>query len=193
MARPREFDIDAALNGALEVFWEKGYGDASLPDLLEGMKLTRGSLYKAFTDKKTLYLRVLARYDEKEVGEGVRFLCDPDVAGLVRIETTFQAISEEVAAGDRRGCLLCSAAAGPAAFDADIRACVAASLGRMQVGFQTALEAALESSPTLGDAAANAQFLINQYVGHHIMARAGAPAEALRQSCAALMRLLTTR
>ena len=64
MARPREFDIDTALARALDVFWEKGYGDASLPDLLEGMKLTRGSLYKAFADKETLYLRVLERYDE---------------------------------------------------------------------------------------------------------------------------------
>ena len=45
------------------VFWQKGYEDASLPDLLEGMGLTRGSLYKAFKDKKSLFLKVLERYD----------------------------------------------------------------------------------------------------------------------------------
>ena len=59
MARPREFDTTTALNGAMNEFWTKGYDGASLPDLLEGMGITRGSLYKAFTDKKTLFLPTL--------------------------------------------------------------------------------------------------------------------------------------
>ena len=54
MARPREFDTDVALSGAMDVFWEHGYEGASLPDLLIGMHLTRGSLYKAFNGEKTL-------------------------------------------------------------------------------------------------------------------------------------------
>ncbi|MQQ10454.1 TetR family transcriptional regulator [Epibacterium sp. SM1979] len=182
MARPREFDIDTALARALDVFWEKGYDDASLPDLLEGMKLTRGSLYKAFVDKKTLYLRVLEQYDEKAVNEAVSLLTAPGTDGWVRIQELFRAITDVVEQGDRRGCLLCSAAAGPAAIDPEIGAAVASALGRMHGGFCSAIE----DSSHPQNAQSLAHLLVNQYVGHRIMARAGASLDMLRQSCAAL-------
>ena len=79
MARPRSFDIEDALEKAMHVFWEHGYEGASLPDLLDGMGLTRGSLYKAFTDKKTLFMQVLERYERQAVQAGVAMLNDPSV------------------------------------------------------------------------------------------------------------------
>ena len=80
MARPREFDIERATESALEVFWEHGYEGASLPDLLEGMQLARGSLYKAYSDKKTLFLSVLERYEVAAVAQAVDLLTDPHIA-----------------------------------------------------------------------------------------------------------------
>ena len=65
MARPREFEPAEAVEKAMQVFWQHGYEDASLPDLLNGMGLTRGSLYKAFGDKRQLFLRALERYLEQ--------------------------------------------------------------------------------------------------------------------------------
>ena len=44
MARPREFEIEDALQDAMNVFWEKGYDGASMPDLLTGMGIARGEL-----------------------------------------------------------------------------------------------------------------------------------------------------
>ena len=67
MARPREFDIDEALERAMDVFWTKGYDGASLQDLLEAMNIARGSLYKAFQDKHSVYLAALDRYDRTEI------------------------------------------------------------------------------------------------------------------------------
>ena len=71
MARPREFEPEEAIQKAMQVFWEHGYEGASLPDLLAGMGLTRGSLYKAFKDKKSLFLLVLDRYEMSAVKSGV--------------------------------------------------------------------------------------------------------------------------
>ena len=67
MARPREFDLDHALESAMLVFWEHGFEGASLPDLLDGMGITRGSLYKAFEDKKALFLKAMELYENKHV------------------------------------------------------------------------------------------------------------------------------
>jgi AcrR family transcriptional regulator len=62
--RPREFDIDKALDAAMGVFWRKGYAGASLPDLTGAMGISAPSLYAAFGSKAGLYRRVLARYDD---------------------------------------------------------------------------------------------------------------------------------
>jgi AcrR family transcriptional regulator len=60
--RPREFDIDKALETALHVFWEKGYEGTSLPDLTEAMGINRPSLYAAFGNKETLFRKAIDRY-----------------------------------------------------------------------------------------------------------------------------------
>src|SRR6516165_10435871 len=62
--RPREFDIDEALDRALQVFWRKGYEGASLLDLTEAMGINRPSLYAAFGSKEALFRRALDRYAE---------------------------------------------------------------------------------------------------------------------------------
>lgn len=60
--RPREFDTGLALDNAMTVFREKGFHAASVSDLSRAMNLTAGSIYKAFTDKRTLFLNVFERY-----------------------------------------------------------------------------------------------------------------------------------
>ncbi len=60
--RPREFDIDRALEQVMSVFWAHGYEGTSVADLMEATGLQKGSLYKAFTDKHTLFLSALDRY-----------------------------------------------------------------------------------------------------------------------------------
>jgi len=60
--RPRTFDIDYALDRAVEVFWKHGFQDASMHELTEAMGLSKPSLYAAFGDKEALYLKTLERY-----------------------------------------------------------------------------------------------------------------------------------
>jgi hypothetical protein len=55
MARPREFDPDAALDGAIGVFREHGCEGSSAQMLVDAMGIGRQSLYATFGDKWQLY------------------------------------------------------------------------------------------------------------------------------------------
>jgi AcrR family transcriptional regulator len=61
--RPREFDIELALDRAMELFWRKGYEGTSVSDLTETLGITRPSLYAAFGNKEALFKTVLDRYE----------------------------------------------------------------------------------------------------------------------------------
>ena len=62
VGRPRSFDIDKALDRALQVFWHKGYEGTTLSDLTQAMGINRPSLYAAFGNKETLFRKALDRY-----------------------------------------------------------------------------------------------------------------------------------
>lgn len=62
LGRPREFDIETAVEKAMNAFWSKGYEGTSLLDLTKAMGISRPSLYAAFGSKEQLFLRVLDKY-----------------------------------------------------------------------------------------------------------------------------------
>lgn len=64
MARTKEFDPDAALRAALELFWRRGYEATSMSDLVEHLGVGRASIYATFGNKRELYLKALARYEQ---------------------------------------------------------------------------------------------------------------------------------
>jgi len=62
VGRPREFDVDDALDAAMRAFWAKGYEATSLADLMAATGLHKGSLYQTFGDKHSLFIQSLKRY-----------------------------------------------------------------------------------------------------------------------------------
>jgi AcrR family transcriptional regulator len=68
MGRPREFNIEAALDVASELFWRKGYEGTSLSNLTEAIGITPPSFYFAFKSKETLFKQVVDRYQSGHLG-----------------------------------------------------------------------------------------------------------------------------
>jgi TetR/AcrR family transcriptional regulator, transcriptional repressor for nem operon len=182
MARPREFDIDEALERAMNVFWTKGYDGASLQDLLDAMNIARGSLYKAFEDKHAVYLAALDRYDRTEIQRAVDVLRDRSAGdGAARIHRFLEdARAAVVRRHDRRGCFLCNAAVDRAPMDAVIQDKVLAMMKRMERAVAAALNESAQAADWPAKRRAEAALaLTNAYVGLRVLARSGFPPKDL--------------
>ena len=103
MGRPREFDIETALDDALRVFWRLGYEGASMAELTEAMGITKPSLYAAFGNKEELFRKTLDRYAD---GPGVyaRVALQKATAREV-VEHILYASADVLTNPDNPGCL----------------------------------------------------------------------------------------
>src|SRR5579859_522598 len=95
MGRPRAYDLEAALEQAMKVFWRLGYEGASLAELTKAMGINSPSLYAAFGSKEGLFKAVLDHYDawrEKRLNETLaaptaREVAERLLSGLVELAT----------------------------------------------------------------------------------------------------------
>jgi len=62
MGRPREFEIEDAIEKATGLFWRNGYEGTSLSDLTTAIGITPPSFYFAFGSKEGLFKKVIERY-----------------------------------------------------------------------------------------------------------------------------------
>ncbi len=76
MPRTPEYDRAEALSAAMDVFWQYGYEASSIQKLLDAMKINRGSLYSAFTDKQTLFKSTLDLY-----AQGIQQMVEQQIIG----------------------------------------------------------------------------------------------------------------
>lgn len=103
--RPREFDLDVALDRALSLFWEYGYEGTSLSDLLQTMGVSSASFYAAFGSKDHLFARVMDRY-RSQYGTVLDPLSDPALSPRAALHTALRrSASMQSDAAHPRGCL----------------------------------------------------------------------------------------
>lgn len=130
--RPREFDLDAALDGAVQVFREHGYHAASLADLCAAMRLASGSIYKAFRDKRAVFLAAFDRYTACRAAH-VQQATEAEALGRNKLRAMLNCYVE-ASLGDegRRGCLVVTSAAELSTYDPDMAGMVGAALQRVE-------------------------------------------------------------
>jgi AcrR family transcriptional regulator len=180
--RPREFDVDDALERALVVFWRRGYEGATLAELTRAMGINRPSLYAAFGSKEELFRKVIDRYAEGPAGYVRAALNEP----------TARAVAERLLGGtvdlltnrrNPRGCLIVQGAltCGGAA-DA-----VRQELVSRRLSSQAAVRLRFERARAEGDLPADsdpgdlARFLSAVIQGMAVQATGGASRAELRR------------
>ncbi|MGW2591783.1 TetR/AcrR family transcriptional regulator [Streptomyces sp. NPDC001515] len=118
MARTKEFDPDAALQSALELFWRRGYEATSMADLVEHLGIGRASIYAAFGSKHELYLKAMDWYAETRDPGLLAELSQPGPA-LPAVRAVVRRFAAEAAAPEGRlnGCFVTNTAAELAPHD----------------------------------------------------------------------------
>lgn len=105
VGRPKSFDEDKVLALAMNYFWEHGYDNSSLDDLLLAMGIKKSSFYHAFKNKEELFSRSLELYRNTLLRhiEAVKSEAGPKAALLSLGNIVLSELKES---GKVKGCLL---------------------------------------------------------------------------------------
>jgi TetR/AcrR family transcriptional repressor of nem operon len=170
MARTKEFDPDAVLRAAMDLFWRKGYEATSMQDLVDHLGIGRGSIYATFGSKHELYLLALDRYAEETGTRNVELLSGtgPALPAVTALVEGFLA----AALTDRKGCFVTNTAV-ECAHDQPIARRVESSWNGLEALIASALTRARAQGELSEDKdpRALAGFLVTIAQGLKVMAR----------------------
>lgn len=152
MARTKEFDPDAALQSALELFWRRGYEATSVADLVEHLGIGRASIYATFGGKNELYLKAMDRYAEMRDPLLLAELSQPGPA-LPAVRAVVRRFAAEAASpkGRLNGCFVTNTAAELAPHDPAAARRVEISWERLEAPLHSALVRAQAQGELAGD------------------------------------------
>ncbi len=142
MGRKLEFDYGKAIERATHLFWQKGYSQASLRDLLKVMRIGEGSFYNSVKSKKHLYLECLKHYNDTVSRRRLNaLLSQPTVKDGIR--AFFKTVLNELDDPKTpRVCLLASSLSSDVLDARDLRQYVVAEMGTFVACFTQRLEVA---------------------------------------------------
>ena len=180
--RPREFDIDRALEAATQQFWAVGYEATSLQDLLKSMGLSKSSLYQTFGNKHELFIRCLDHYQQSMVDKLNVQLDSSDSVKQFIANFLEGVIAEAKNSSGRKGCLLVNTANELSQRDTDIAKAVTDGTGNVAKLFQQAIELGKQKKEISVDTSTEhlVSYLMTAISGLRTMIKAGAETSTLK-------------
>jgi TetR/AcrR family transcriptional repressor of nem operon len=183
MARPRSFDEADVVEAARDQFWTRGYSATSVDDLTAATGLGKGSLYGAFGDKHSLFVRALDDYCATANDRVSAQLRQPGIPAIDRLADHVRAmVADVIADTERRGCLMARSAAELGGADVDVDRIVGESLRRWRSDLVDCLvEAQGDGAITAeADPQALATMLLGLIRGFEVLRKGGVQPAQLR-------------
>ena len=192
MSRPREFDVDVALERAMQAFWTKGFEATSMDDLCAATGLGRSSLYAAFGDKQALYAQALERYEEAAAARITATLAQSRSVKKGIAAFVERIIDDIVAGPGRRGCFIGNCAAELMRGDRNGAERVRRSLDRVEATFRDAFVRAKARGElsAKSDVAALARFITAGIQGLRLLGKTNPDREVLEDVAEVMLRCL---
>jgi len=190
MPRPRTFDEAQVLEGAVDLFRERGFDGASVPEITERLGICRQSLYSTFGDKRGLFLKALERYGQREVDAKLAVLVDGD-SPLESVRTVLRGLAAMATQCPSEGCLTVTALV-ESREDADAVQVIEAQVERLEGGFRDALGRAQVAGELRADARPErlARMLITSFYGIGVLCRLPSSSQRIADAVSTLLELV---
>jgi AcrR family transcriptional regulator len=190
--RPREFDVDVALDQATELFWRQGYEGTSLNDLTKAMGIAPPSLYAAFGNKRQLFERALERYAEPRRGKVEAALEAPTASEAMRAFLE-HAVRDGTTPGAPPGCLTITGGLAHSD-DEDVSALLTEQRRLTELALQKRLKRAIADGDLSSDASPTglARYFATVAQGIAVQASTGVSRKALASVVEAAVAVLHT-
>jgi TetR/AcrR family transcriptional repressor of nem operon len=194
MGRLRGFDVDEALDVAMDMFWRQGYDGTPIQALCRAMNLQPGSVYAAFGSKRDLFVTALRRYVDTVSAEAVDRINGPS-SGLQGLRDYFGHLVDGMVDGKRAwGCLITNSSIELAARDPELAATFQLHLARLQTSFAAALaRARADGELRPGAGPESAGMLVAVVQGMNVMAKGRPGRRALQDIVDAALAGLAAR
>lgn len=158
----------------MRLFWEKGYADTSMADLVKATGVSRYGFYSEFGDKDALFEKCVAYYARVVINRTLGPLEAPE-AGRPELEAYFDNLGHTLHSGNRKGCLIGNTATAGLVPNEAVAAHVTRHYSRMRAAYYNALANAAREGDIAGDPDALADFLVGVLNGCLASFRAGVP------------------
>jgi TetR/AcrR family transcriptional repressor of nem operon len=174
VSRPKEFEPEAVVDAAKDLFWRRGYANTSMQDLVDHLGVGRGSIYDTFGSKHELWIQALAKYCDDGAQEILATLEGPGPL-LHRLRDALLAmVDRDLEDSDRKGCMLVNAAMETLPGDPDTAKLARRNFTRIELGLEQAIRRAKldhEVAESV-DATAAASFVLTVIEGLRVVAKA---------------------
>jgi TetR/AcrR family transcriptional regulator, transcriptional repressor for nem operon len=172
MGRARMFDLDEAVETALEMFWQQGYDATAMQALCDAMGLQPGSVYAAFGSKRSLFIAATRRYIETVSYEAIERI-NGAPSGLRGLRAYFDHLVDAMVDGKRqRGCLITNSLVEFAERDPELAGMFQLHLARLETSFAAALvRARADGELRPGAGPESATMLVAVVQGMNVMAK----------------------
>ena len=169
MARTKDFDEQEVLAKAVEIFWRKGYNGTSMQDLVDGLGISRSSLYDTYSDKHTLYLKALEKYRSNASSA----MCGIVSNTLSAKDAIRKLLEYTTADEEQKGCFLVNSEVEVAPHDKAVSEMICNSDQQIEDAFYKAIKKGQDSGEIANkqDAKALARFTFNTVKGIRVTAK----------------------
>lgn len=188
MVRQREFDIDEVLTTVMDLFWQRGYANTSMKDIVQATGIQPGSLYAAFGDKEKLFQQAFKKYTQEFFFASIPRRCSP----LEGIQAWFEYLAKVMASDpNQKGCLLINTAMERESHSASTIAVVESRLDDIETFFRQNLTQAVQDGdlPSSFEVETKAKALLGMAVGMLAVARMRRDAKTLNSIATAAIAL----
>jgi TetR/AcrR family transcriptional regulator, transcriptional repressor for nem operon len=192
MARTKDFDESEVLAKAIKLFWQKGYNGTSMQDLVDGLGISRSSIYDTFGDKHQLYLKALCTYRQNAIAIRDQILNASVPAKAAIRQLMNVTIDQMIRDKQHKGCFLVNSAVENAPHDKETNAIICQNDQQVENAFYEVIKRCQTNGEIASkqDPRALARFLFNNIVGIQVSAKSATDKTAFNDIVSLTMSVL---